>query len=211
MRTVAAILLLLTWAAAAAQPSGVTTQAAEPPPPVVVSLSPPPSGPSQPVEADAGPAPGYVNSPSPPPAVIALPVNPPPPTVILALPPGGMVRGMGGIEPPRANLPQPQRPRILRVPQAWQPAQQYVRLEDYPPAALAMRAQGRVRVALEIGVNGRVASCLVVESSGYAVLDSATCRLIRSRGRFTPARDSTGSPVSAQVEDSVEWVLPPSH
>ncbi|HYD36402.1 MAG TPA: energy transducer TonB, partial [Allosphingosinicella sp.] len=55
---------------------------------------------------------------------------------------------------------------------------------------------------------GRVTDCTVTASSGSAALDSATCRLMKQRARFTPARDSDGHPTSDSVSNAIRWVLP---
>ncbi|HYG46815.1 MAG TPA: energy transducer TonB [Allosphingosinicella sp.] len=80
--------------------------------------------------------------------------------------------------------------------------------EDYPAAALAAREQGEVGFRLDVGPDGRVASCAVTRSSGSAALDDATCRLIRSRARFTPALDSGGAPVADKIAGRIVWKLP---
>jgi protein TonB len=64
---------------------------------------------------------------------------------------------------------------------------------DYPRAAAG--AQGMVQTQLTVGASGAVTGCRVTRSSGNAVLDATTCRLIRERFRFTPARNAQGSPV----------------
>ena len=43
---------------------------------------------------------------------------------------------------------------------------------------------------------------------GSSALESTTCRILRSRARYTPARDNNGMPVGYPVEDAVEWRLP---
>ena len=64
---------------------------------------------------------------------------------------------------------------------------------DYPRAAAG--AQGVVQTQLTVGASGVVTGCRVTRSSGNAVLDATTCRLIRERFRFTPARDAQGNAV----------------
>jgi protein TonB len=63
---------------------------------------------------------------------------------------------------------------------------------------------------LTVGVQGRVEACTVTYSSGSSALDFATCRLMRSRARFTPAIDSHGNPAVATFSQDVEWKLPSS-
>lgn len=80
--------------------------------------------------------------------------------------------------------------------------------KDYPASALRAGEQGTVRYVLRIGADGRVHGCRVTRSSGSASLDSATCRIMTARGRFTPARDSNGNPVPSEEVQAVAWSLP---
>ena len=64
---------------------------------------------------------------------------------------------------------------------------------DYPRAANGK--QGVVEARLVVSATGAVTGCSVTRSSGSDVLDATTCRLIRQRFRFTPARDAQGNPV----------------
>lgn len=80
--------------------------------------------------------------------------------------------------------------------------------EDYPAAALAARQSGRVEFTLGVGASGRVEACTITRSSGSGALDSATCRLLRSRARFTPARDAAGNPVASETRSYIVWRLP---
>lgn len=80
--------------------------------------------------------------------------------------------------------------------------------KDYPPSALRAGEQGTVRYTLEIGADGRVHGCRVTQSSGSARLDSAACRIMTERGRFTPAIDSNGNPAPSQEVQAVAWSIP---
>jgi protein TonB len=82
--------------------------------------------------------------------------------------------------------------------------------QDYPAAAVAAREQGDVAFALDVGANGRVTACAVTRSSGSSALDLATCRLIQSRARFTPAVDAGGATVPDKVRGRISWILPPA-
>jgi protein TonB len=78
--------------------------------------------------------------------------------------------------------------------------------DDYPSDALRNQQTGTVRVRLDVSSGGRVTGCSVVSSSGVPSLDSATCRLLTSRARFTPARDSNGNPTSDTVTSpAIVW------
>ena len=81
----------------------------------------------------------------------------------------------------------------------------YVSNDDYPAAALRDEEQGTTVFRLTVGRDGRVTDCLVTSSSGSAALDNATCRIMRTRARFTPARDSNGQPTTDTVTNRLTW------
>ena len=80
--------------------------------------------------------------------------------------------------------------------------------EDYPAAAVRNREQGPVAFTLSVGADGRATACSVTGSSGSAILDSTTCRLLMMRARFEPARDSKGRPTTDTVTGRIVWRLP---
>jgi TonB family protein len=80
--------------------------------------------------------------------------------------------------------------------------------DDYPAAAIRDEAQGTVVMRYVIGTNGRVRSCLVVESSGNAVLDHASCQLVQSRFAFLPAIGADGRPTEETRTQSIAWRMP---
>lgn len=91
------------------------------------------------------------------------------------------------------------------VPRA--PLTSLVSPDDYPSQAIANKAQGTVRFRLDVGSDGRVTGCTILRSSRSSILDSSTCRLMRSRARFDPARNAAGRPVMGQVESEFGWTL----
>ena len=95
-----------------------------------------------------------------------------------------------------------QRARPLR------PFQDYHRPDDYPPEARRAGAQGRVAFELAARPDGRVYFCRIMRSSGSAALDAATCRILRARVRYLPARDEAGHAVGDDVFGEVVWRLP---
>jgi periplasmic protein TonB len=74
---------------------------------------------------------------------------------------------------------------------------------DYPRGANG--EQGAVTAELEVGADGRVTGCAVVRSSGNRVLDDTTCRLIRERFRFAPARDQEGRAIATTMGWRQNW------
>jgi protein TonB len=125
-----------------------------------------------------------------PPPMIVTPVAPPP--QITTAPPAPPAPPVRRIEPAkaRANLAS------------------YVSNDDYPDSAIRNEEQGTTGFRLDVGPDGRVSNCTITQSSGSGSLDNTTCRLMRSRARFTPATDSTGAKTSDSVSGRIRWVLP---
>ncbi|MEO7178350.1 MAG: TonB family protein [Allosphingosinicella sp.] len=84
----------------------------------------------------------------------------------------------------------------------------YVSDEDYPSNAVRNEEQGTTRFRLAVGPDGRVKECSVTGSSGSSALDSTTCKLMRQRARFTPARNNRNEPTGDTVASAIRWVLP---
>lgn len=101
--------------------------------------------------------------------------------------------------PPAAPLPnQPPRPMSPHI----------LGNADYPAAAIRAGEEGLVAFTLTVDPSGRVTGCAITESSGSAVLDSATCGLLVRRSRFRPATDEGGRPVTGTFRSKVVWRLP---
>lgn len=76
---------------------------------------------------------------------------------------------------------------------------------DYPRAARRAKAIGNVLVHFTVATDGRVRACSVRRSSGNEELDGATCRLIRERFRFAPARDASGRAIPEEKAWLQRW------
>jgi protein TonB len=70
-----------------------------------------------------------------------------------------------------------------------------------PPAGAA----GTVVVSYRVRRDGAVDRCTVLRTSGYEILDRATCRLIEQRFRYRPARDSGGRAIDWEVRTDYTW------
>src|SRR6185437_10936038 len=79
---------------------------------------------------------------------------------------------------------------------------------DYPAEAIRRREQGVAAYVLDVDATGQVSACQITGSSGSAILDEATCRILRERARFTPARDRRGRAVPDRISARTRWVLP---
>jgi TonB family protein len=80
--------------------------------------------------------------------------------------------------------------------------------EDYPASALRSGETGNVAAEWDVAEDGVVESCRVVRSSGSAILDSTTCRLITTRLRYDPARDAAGAVTRSVDRMSIGWTFP---
>lgn len=90
------------------------------------------------------------------------------------------------------------------------PLASLVTADDYPAGARYRGESGTVRFRLDVDTAGRVHGCTILASSGASILDATTCRLMRARARFTPARDASGKSVPGSVESSIGWKLGPA-
>jgi protein TonB len=82
-----------------------------------------------------------------------------------------------------------------------------IRDSDYPSEASRTGTQGSLTTRYVIGPTGRITDCTVIKSSGSAVLDETTCRLVMQRYRYEPARDAQGRRVSDTDVEEHSWVL----
>jgi TonB family protein len=80
--------------------------------------------------------------------------------------------------------------------------------KDYPSVAVKNGQGGKVRFALLIGEDGRVADCTIVETSGVPSLDSQACALLKTRAKFEPARGEDGKPAKDAVVGAIVWRMP---
>lgn len=154
----------------------------EPPPPPDTPQPPPPVTTPPPMQRFENLPPPPVAAPPPPP--VPAPYVPPAPPAPPAPPPPPVT-----VEPARARA-------NLAT---------YVSNDDYPASALRNEESGTTGFRLTVGPNGRVTNCVVTSSSGSSALDSATCRIMRSRARFTPARDNRGNPTTDTVSSRITW------
>jgi protein TonB len=138
-----------------------------------------------------------------PPSIVQPPPLAPPPIQTVVTP----------VIPPPLPAPRPPAPppppvhTVQHAQSATGDLQGLFTSDDYPEAAAEANVTGTTTVSYEIGTSGRVTSCSVISSSGNRSLDQATCRVIQSRGRFTPARDSNGNPTTDTKTQTITWRL----
>lgn len=76
---------------------------------------------------------------------------------------------------------------------------------DYPLDAWRNGEAGDVGYELAVDSAGKVTGCKVTEGSASPALKAETCRLLRERARFTPARDDKGKPIASDYSSHVIW------
>lgn len=108
--------------------------------------------------------------------------------------------------------PLPPEPTPTFMPRAARPANAasgWVTTEDYPARDQREGNEGLARYTLAIGANGKVQSCVITQTSGFAGLDEATCKYVSRRARFDPATGPDGQRVAGSYSGTVRWVMPP--
>ncbi len=65
--------------------------------------------------------------------------------------------------------------------------------------------RGEALLALTISPQGRVTACAPIRGSGSTDLDVELCRLMVNRSRWAPAIDTSGRPISAQLQYTATW------
>jgi protein TonB len=165
----------------------------EPPPPQekVPETPPPPVVSPPPLVRSNIETPPIQTAPVAPPVVITPRAEPAPPAPPAPPPP-----------------PPPPRPVVSQAAKARGSLPGLFSTDDYPQDAIRNEQQGTTAVALTIGTDGRVSGCSVTSSSGSPSLDNATCRIIRARARYTPAKDQNGQPITDRDSARIRWVLP---
>lgn len=76
---------------------------------------------------------------------------------------------------------------------------------DYPPVLAVEGVGGTSVLQLAIDAAGKVTKCVILETSGNAILDNLSCSLFQKRGRFHPAIDAGGNAVAADYVTTASW------
>jgi TonB family protein len=105
-------------------------------------------------------------------------------------------------QPPIPAVIWPSRAMPRNNPGSW------VSTDDYPSLGLMNEWEGTTGFQLDIGTDGRASECRITQSSGYSVMDNATCTIIRRRARFKPALDEKGNVETDAFSSRVRWALP---
>ena len=67
---------------------------------------------------------------------------------------------------------------------------------------------GTTGFRLGLDITGKPIRCEIVSSSGFDLLDEATCKRLVDKARFSPALDEAGKPTESTYASRVRWVMP---
>lgn len=79
---------------------------------------------------------------------------------------------------------------------------------DYPNQAVFAHQSGTAKVIALVDEKGKLVDCMIVETSGIAVLDVQTCLIMHQRGRFLPAIGADGKPTKGVISQRIRWEMP---
>jgi TonB family protein len=79
--------------------------------------------------------------------------------------------------------------------------------DSYPMEARKKGLEGAVAFDVDVDSQGKPTACRVAVSSGYQVLDEATCNIVLSKGRFIPAKGPDGKPIAGHYSKRTVWSL----
>jgi TonB family protein len=83
----------------------------------------------------------------------------------------------------------------------------WVRPEDYPRDAARLGMEGRTAFRLTVDAKGKPVRCDITESSGFDILDTATCERLMANARFAALRGKRGAPKEDAFVSAVVWNL----
>ena len=171
----------------------------EPPPPPEEPPPPPedipePTSPPPPV----APPPPFNIAPNPP--QVETRQDPPPPQPVFREPSTAPSAPPGPPQPPKVSKARGVQPKNQR---SWAARIQ----ENYPRRAAQEEIEGTVGVRVTVTGDGRATGCSVTSSSGSSILDEAACKDLERYGRFDPALDVDGNPISASWSTRITYKL----
>jgi periplasmic protein TonB len=140
------------------------------------------------------------------------PVQPPPSRVPYLLAAAAIAVALWGIQQARIQDIAPDNHRVepsaVRTPPKRTDLLQIFSANDYPAEAQSKGEQGTAQAKLTVDTAGRVSDCMLIRRTGSRSLDEATCRILKKRARFKPARDSQGRAITdSVVTPPITWRL----
>jgi hypothetical protein len=79
---------------------------------------------------------------------------------------------------------------------------------DWPEGAVQAGTYTAVSFELTVNPYGGISDCKVIKVVGNGGMGDLTCKLLRARARFDPARDQSGARLYGIYRNSIVWWLP---
>jgi periplasmic protein TonB len=177
-----------------------TVNVEEEPPPPEEEPPPPPEDMPEPTSPPPPVTPPQQLNISPNPPQIETRQDIPPPSRTDTRPTTIPTAAPGPPTPPRVSKARGVQPKNQR---SWAARIQ----ENYPRRAAQEEIEGTVGVRVTVTADGRATGCSVTGSSGSDILDGAACKDLERYGRFDPALDADGNPISASWSTRITYKL----
>jgi protein TonB len=169
---------------------------------------PPPEPDEPPPPEPDTPDPVSPPPPNAPESLIEMPRESPIQTTQRETPPEVFRRPDVTPEPVRPAEPVPKPPSKARGVQPKNQRSWAARIQDnYPRRAAQEEIEGTVGVRVTVTADGKATGCSVTSSSGSDILDAAACKDLERYGRFDPALNDAGSPISASWSTRITYKL----
>lgn len=88
------------------------------------------------------------------------------------------------------------------------PPGSWLSTDDYPAAAMRLEMSGITAFKLAVNATGTPLRCDITQSSGFDVLDQATCERVMLNARFAVFHPRAGEAPERSFSNRVKWVLP---
>ncbi len=99
--------------------------------------------------------------------------------------------------------------RAATPPEAVTSISDWLTASDYPGKAVANDKSGGVNVRLDVDATGRVTDCHVLEAGGDPIFQGQSCKFLRERARYRPARNAAGAPIASYAILWAIWSVSP--
>lgn len=97
---------------------------------------------------------------------------------------------------------------LKQEPRTERPIVKLFKSDDYPSQAVFAGQSGTAKVIALVDEQGKLVDCMIVETSGIAVLDVQTCLIMHQRGKFLPAIGADGKPTKGVIAQRIRWEMP---
>jgi TonB family protein len=98
--------------------------------------------------------------------------------------------------------------QLASYPRPEKPVRAYTSAYDYPGGAARAGVMGDVHALIAVSAKGRATDCRIVRSLGRRDLDQMTCKILKDRVPYVPAKTKAGEAIDAPSYYAFRWELP---